>query len=1241
MKKKLILLFIIMYILVNRFNYANAATLVTSGIRYVNATLYDINTVEYNRYARNMDYGSYISMSESARANLDKKLTLQKTGSDNPVHGWAHRDFSTNYNSTYCALQGLVQKKLVNDNIVLTYQNNNGISLFPSDSVLSRYPSVYPIVYKNYKFPFYKNSSGYYEFDSSTHLVSVDTASKKFNLYRGNNTGFTGFFPFNKYTDNLSSDSARNYNFTARIDIPFYMNANGTVRNSNGTTSDMVFSFRGDDDVWVFIDDTLVLDIGGCHGAVSGSINFRTKVATVSQGAIANASGDGIGAIRYPSTTNFNISEGKHTIKIFYCERATGESNFKATFNVIESGLIQKYIDIHTGEELGSAGIYGSAGDIVNTSAKSFTGYTLVQKPSTETYTLNEQEQIVRYYYAKNSQLTVKYIDENSGAEIVPGSTGTYRQGDSYTTDKKEFSGYTFTRDTGNTFGTFGRENINVVYYYKKNSAGVITKYLDQVTGEEIAEREIQKGLENDDYITTAKNINDYTLVATPMNSMGQMKIEETIVVYEYRKVADVITSYIDENTNEDITSKIIKTYKEGDTYSTEKKDFENYKFIHDTGNLSGTIARENIEVAYYYKKNSAGIIVRHIDQVTGDEIATSETKTGLEGDEYTTTSKDIDGYQLVLIPNNASGKMAVQQITIIYEYRKKSEVITRYVDENTGLEITDSIIQTLKEGDSYTTEKKEFSSYSFTRDTGNTSGTIARENIEVIYYYKKNSAGVVTKYIDQVTREEIADLKIQTGLENDTYTTESKDIIDYELVLVPEHSTGKMTVEQITVVYEYRKLANVITKHIDANTGDEIIPEVIKKYREGDEYEVFAQNLEGYTLVEEPEIKSGIVGREDITKVFKYKKISAGLVVKYVDEFSNEQLYQRVYTGNEKDVITLEELTFGGYVLSKRPTETEVELAVEPQEKIFYYKKIVYLEVVGRDKLTSKELYAWLQEGIEGEEYITESTNVPGYDMVEEPENKNGIYKRENDKVIYLYSKIAGKITVKYIDKDTNELLDSYEITGYVSDEYTTDKKEFEKYNFIEIVGNPNGSLEESEKEIIYYYEKKRGNVIVIYEDTEGNVLFEDKLNGKVDEPFKIEEREIPLYRIIKRPESTEGIFIEGTIELKYILEKIKGKITVNFIDRQGNIIYESVTKDGYLDEQFYLKANEKEGYQIIENQEISIYFVEGETVIDVVYEKMQEPPATGDINVILLTIIMIISILGITYAIIRKRRK
>ena len=163
-------------------------------------------------------------------------------------------------------------------------------------------------------------------------------------------------------------------------------------------------------------------------------------------------------------------------------------------------------------------------------------------------------------------------------------------------------------------------------------------------------------------------------------------------------------------------------------------------------------------------------------------------------------------------------------------------------------------------------------------------------------------------------------------------------------------------------------------------------------------------------------------------------------------------------------------------------------------------------------------------------------------------------------------------------------------------------------------------------------------GNVFVTYEDTEGNILLEDEITGKVDEPFNIEEKEIPFYRVIERPESTEGILIDDTIELKYILEKIKGIINVNFIDRQGNTIYESISTEGYLNEEFYLKANNKDGYQIVENEEIRVNFVEGETTIDVIYEKMQEPPRTGDIDVILLTLILTISIVGVIYIVSKK---
>ena len=884
------------------------------------------------------------------------------------------------------------------------------------------------------------------------------------------------------------------------------------------------------------------------------------------------------------------------------------------------AGIEVKYIDQVTKEEIAdSVTKTGLEKDPYTTEAKDIDDYVLVFTPDNANGEMAVDKITIVYEYRLLSDVTTKYIDENTNQEIVTAITETYKEGDTYTTEKKSFEGYTFTKDTKNTSGVVERENIEVIYYYKKISAGVEVKYIDQVTKAEIATPNEYSGLEKDPYTTTPKEVVGYELVLIPDNASGEMTVDKITVVYEYRLLSNVTTKYIDENTNIEIVEAVVDTYKEGDTYTTEKKSFDGYTFTKDSGNLSGIVERENIEVIYYYKKLAAGIEVKFIDQVTGEEIATSVTKTGLENDPYTTEPKEVDGYELVVIPKNSTGKMKVEKTTIIYEYRKLSDVVTRYIDENTGLEIVDSVQNTYKEGDTYTTEKKSFDGYTFTKDTNNTKGTVQREDIEVIYYYKKTSAGIEAIYIDQVTGEEIAESVVKTGLENDAYTTEAKKIDGYELVVTPLNANGKMTVDKITIKYKYRKLANVTTKHIDANTGKEIVADVVNTYKEGDEYQVLPQSLPGYTLVEEPEEKTGIMGREDITKVFKYKKISSGLVVKYVDEISNELLDEKTYTGNEKDIINLEELAFENYMLTKRPADSTVELTVEPQERYFYYKKIVNLDVVGIDKETGEELYSKVQSGVEGTEYTTEPITIPGYDILEEPENKNGIYKKDSDKVIYVYSKIAGNVIVRYVDKDTNENLDGYEIKGHVGDEYKTEKKSFEDYNFVEVVGAPNGKLEEDSKEIVYYYEKKTGKVIVTYVDTEGNVLLTEEQVGKVKEEYNIVEKEFDNYIVIERPESTSGEYIDGTIELKFVLEKLKGKIKVNFVDRDGNKLFESIITEGEIDEEYYLEALEKEGYIIAENAKIEVKYINGEIVIDVIYEKIEEPPATGDINVVM----------------------
>ena len=850
----------------------------------------------------------------------------------------------------------------------------------------------------------------------------------------------------------------------------------------------------------------------------------------------------------------------------------------------------------------------------------------------------------VTYEYRKLSDVIVKYVDENTGEEIsgVDKVVTTYKEGDTYTTLKENINGYQFTKDSGNTTGTVERENIEVIYYYKKISAGVEVKYIDQVTRDEVATGKTLYGLENDPYETEAKEITGYELVLTPSNASGEMTVEKITVTYEYRKLSDVTVKYIDENTGKEIpgVDRIVTTYKEGENYTTEKKEISGYQFTKDSGNTTGTVERENIDVVYYYKKTSAGVEVRYIDQVTGEPLYPPENITGLEKDPYTTQAKEIDGYELVVTPNNASGEMTVDKIIVTYEYRKLSDVTVKYIDENTGKEIpgVDRVVTTYKQGDKYTTEKKEISGYQFTKDSGNTTGEVADKDIEVVYEYKKISAGVDVKYIDQVTKEEIAPAENITGLEKDPYTTQAKEIDGYELVVTPSNASGKMTVEKITVTYEYRKTANVIIKHIDGNTGETIIEDVVKKYKEGDHYIALGQEIPGYTITKEAENKEGEVGREDIEVIYEYKKISEGLIVKYVDEITNEVMETKEYKGNENDVVKLEEKTFSGYILSRRPDEKEVKLTVEPQEKIFYYRKIVNITIKGIDEKTKEELYTKVQTGIEGNEYTTKPEEIPGYEISKVPNNAEGVYSRDEIEVIYEYKKISGGVKVSYIDRETGEILKEYKIEGLVGDEYKTEKEEIEKYNYVGVEGEERGELEEEEKKVKYYYEKKRGIVEVIYVDEEGNELYKEEMEGKVDEKYKVEEKEIENYRIKERPNNAEGVYEEGRIIVKYVMEKVRGTVVVNFVDREGNKLKEEERSEGYVGEEYNLKAPEIEGYRVVENEEIKVTYIEGEQVIEVIYEKIEEAPQTGDINIYIYMVGIIVGVYVINKILRRK---
>ncbi len=908
-------------------------------------------------------------------------------------------------------------------------------------------------------------------------------------------------------------------------------------------------------------------------------------------------------------------------------------SNITITYGYKKNspGVEVKYIDKYTGEEIAEKVVKtGLVGDSFTASSLDIEKYELVKRPENETITFGEEKITLTYEYALVSKLTVSYIDlTHDNAKLAEDIVVNLKQGDTYTTEQKTFNGYTLVEEPEYKVVTMEREDVNIIYAYKKNSPGVEVRYIDKYTGAELAEKVVKTGLVGDVFTAEEKQIEGYGIVTRPENETITFGEEKIILIYEYADEFNLIIKYKDIVNNEYITEDDVIVYKQGDSYKAEPKEIDGYRLVSYPENQEGIFNGSDIEVEFGYKKISGGVEIKFIDQVTGEEISEPIIKEGLEEDNYITTPKNIEGYELVKTPENPKGEMTVEKITVIYEYRKISYVTVNYIDENNGRILYGQSNTKYLEGDEYITNQEQVSGYTFTRVEGNAKGIVGNKDIEVTYYYKKNTF-VTIKYIDMVTNDVLQE-EVINGLENDEYETKDKEIQGYAFIEVDGIPNGKMPSEPREVIYKYKKQSNLITEHIDANTGEKITEDVIKTYKQGDTYEALAQNIEGYVVVEEPDQKTGIVEREDIKKTFKYKKISGGLVVKYVDKITEELLDYKEYEGNEKDNITLEEKTFLGYVLEERPNITNVILGVEPQEVIYYYRKAVDIIVKGIDQNTGEEIYNTKVSGIEGDIYTTTPRSIQGYELVKIPENTTGIFDRENKTVIYEYRKIAGEVNVRYINKETGEEFGSYKITGKIGDNYKAERKEIEKYEIVEVEGNEIGILGEETKEVVYYYERKIGKVKVIYEDEEGNEILKEEIKGKVDDEYKVEIKEVEGYKIIEIPENTEGKYEEEEIEIRIKLEKDsevkpieEDKIIVKFIDKEGNVIKEEYLENGEEGKSFYYKLPEIEGYKIVGEKVIKAKFIKGELVFEAVYEKiLEEIPNTGDMNLIILLII------------------
>jgi len=293
----------------------------------------DVYVRSFNTTKKVIDWVSY--------ANNSSQYLEMNTG--NGSDGWNKNHTVNNDANKGQAYQGLADENLDTSGMIsfsqygtpsfFTLEKRGSTTNYDTrqyDVYLNSQNYWYTKAYYNVGFPF-ELQDGYYVFDSSTTNVRFNSDKGEVVAVDGSSSGF---WPFK---EDGQTQASQYDHFGMHFTEEFNMTKTGT---NNGEPC--VFEFSGDDDVWVYIDGKLVLDMGGIHGKVAGTINFATGECTVSRIYSNSTANRGTSFNMYTDDNNSKgifakssiLDNTSHELQVYYLERGSGQSNCYIKFNM-------------------------------------------------------------------------------------------------------------------------------------------------------------------------------------------------------------------------------------------------------------------------------------------------------------------------------------------------------------------------------------------------------------------------------------------------------------------------------------------------------------------------------------------------------------------------------------------------------------------------------------------------------------------------------------------------------------------------------------------------------------------------------------------------------------------------------------------------------------------------------------------------------------------------------------------
>ena len=689
------------------------------------------------------------------------------------------------------------------------------------------------------------------------------------------------------------------------------------------------------------------------------------------------------------------------------------------------------------------------------------------------------------------------------------------------------------------------------------------------------------------------------------------------------KKAATLTTKYLlyGADPEEALSESNVETVYYTDTYSTTALTPlpEKYVFHSISGDpTSGTVDKDNIEVIYYYVYRDATLTIKYVDQDGNDIDSTKNTINAPKhwDDTYSSEALTFTNYNYVnQTGDEPNGIIAKDSIEVIYHYQVKSaDVTTKYVDQDGNNIISPETISSFW-GNTYTTEQKVFTNYNFVEQTGDsTSGTIAKDHVEVIYHYQIKNATLTIKYVDQ-DGNDIDSTKNTINAPKhwgDEYSSSELEFTNYNFVeQTGDSPNGVIAKDHVEVIYVYTlKTSTVIVHHYINGTTNKLVADQIinKKYTQLYSTSPLDTTSLDYELVNQTgDEPNGIITKDSYEIIYNYK-LKIGTVVTHHYLYNGEETTISLapdvsntynYTENYETEISSE--VPNNYELYKKSTNF-TGIVRSSKIEVYYYYQLkdsqlsTTIEKTGTDKIIAKDevLNYTINYNAELKDYIGDATitikDVLPYKVdLEKSDLADGIYDEETDTITWEETWNDIDTYVEENQTAKKNIVKTITIVYTNVNSYERLMVNIAKSNTL-LVNNERDV--EAQKETVINI---KGNIKVKYIDENEEIIDTKDYSSLVGESLITEAIEFEGYKLIERPTTEDYIFedLDQTVIYKY--ERLKYKITTLVEgEGQGKITGDEIVPYGEDSTKDNIKIEAGKGYAIekiiIDGEEIKI---------------------------------------------------